>query len=104
VREERVRERAWWEREARVPRRLGGRGSGETERLRSEETLVYVFILQAENQASLGLLGLGLFKGGPYSVPASENRFMEAVGLRQLPPLIRINGGSPVKATASINS
>jgi hypothetical protein len=47
----------------------------------------------------LGLLGLGLFGGGPYSVPTSKNRFMEVGILIQPPSKIDYLW----KATASIN-
>jgi hypothetical protein len=46
------------------------------------KTLSPSYILKDRNRATLGLLGLGYFGGGPYGMPASVNQFMEAGSLR----------------------
>jgi hypothetical protein len=91
---EREREASISEREAarsHVGRAQGhsvGEGGSQTEGERSENPEVYVFVLEDGYRASLGLLGLVFFGGGPYSVPASENGFTEVGILRRPSPKI----------------
>jgi hypothetical protein len=73
---------AWCQREKlRALTRGRGRSIGLSLRKLGETLSLLLFIVEDGYWACLGLLGLGLFGGGHYSVPASKNGFMEAGAL-----------------------
>ena len=80
--------------------RRGRRGCGEGDSAREkrtdlwrrtvkEETLTSFIYIEDGYRATLGLLSLGLFGGGLYSVPTSKNRFTKVNSLRR--PSLKIN-------------
>jgi hypothetical protein len=67
-----------------------------------EETLTSYIYSEGGYRASTGPVGpRPFFRGGPYIVPTSENRFMEAGTIRRPPPLIDFTRWANV--TASLN-